>query len=304
DSPIGTFVVDVNATDPDVIGKITYSLSLTKESVRVLFEIDEQSGVITTNAIFTIDVADTDGMQGIFEIDPVTANISTVYSLDPFEVTPFYNLTVIASDGGERPKSSTVPVYVTVTDVIDPTTPSGSECLSEDDTCGCQILVTVIILLLVVVSVIALYYCCRQVCQEKDRYNLGWRKIKGSSKTSEDEQVPHKKGEFFIDSNGTIYAVCNIDSKEIALYTLTVMATDNGEEPQNSTVPVDIIVIDFNDNTSTFTESHFNGFVEENVQYHVKTVQVIATDADEGYTADVYYTILCGDDGDFAIDNE
>nr|XP_002730888.2 PREDICTED: protocadherin Fat 4-like [Saccoglossus kowalevskii] len=108
-------------------------------------------------------------------------------------------------------------------------------------------------------------------------------------------------GEFFIDSNGTIYAVGNIDREEIALYTLTVMATDNGEEPQSSTVPVDITVTDLNDNSPIFTENNYNGFVEENAQYYIKIVKVSATDADEGPNAEVYYTILCGDDGDFEI---
>nr|XP_006819360.1 PREDICTED: cadherin-related tumor suppressor-like [Saccoglossus kowalevskii] len=96
DSPIGTFVVDVNATDPDVIGMITYSLSPTKESVRVLFEIDEQSGVITTSATFTIDVADTE-----------------------YEIKSNYTLRVSAQDGGTPSLRNDTRVYIQVIYVND-----------------------------------------------------------------------------------------------------------------------------------------------------------------------------------------
>nr|XP_002734103.1 PREDICTED: cadherin-23-like [Saccoglossus kowalevskii] len=177
-TPIGTFVVDVDATDQDTVGYITYSLEPSVEYIQELFIINETSGVILTQSEFemgdinsdhqinvmahdgihsdyghilvevyyndsnthaprfsedlysttvyenisigtnltlNITAYDVDGVsyslrylgneRGIYVIDDVTAIISTVHLLDPYNMTQQYNLTVVATDHGVKPKT-------------------------------------------------------------------------------------------------------------------------------------------------------------------------------------------------------
>ncbi|GAA6067142.1 protocadherin-15a isoform X1 [Tachysurus ichikawai] len=70
---------------------------------------------------------------------------------------------------------------------------------------------------------------------------------------------------------------------------------------QSVPVTVNILVIDANDNTPTFSQVSYNIEVFTNMQPGETVIQLTAQDADEGLNGLVTYTILAGDQGHFVI---
>ena len=82
---LGKTIVNVNATDKDPFGGLTYSLH-------------------SPNNMFTVD--------------PASGKISAIYELDR-ETTDYYNLSVRATDGGSPALSDTAVVEILITDIND-----------------------------------------------------------------------------------------------------------------------------------------------------------------------------------------
>ncbi|XP_046690007.1 protocadherin-15a isoform X2 [Silurus meridionalis] len=84
-------------------------------------------------------------------------------------------------------------------------------------------------------------------------------------------------------------------------YTFTMVASDGVQ--QSAPVMVNILVIDANDNTPTFSQVSYNIEVFTNMQPGETVIQLTAQDTDEGLNGLVTYTILVGDQGHFVISN-
>ncbi|XP_035387701.1 protocadherin-15a isoform X3 [Electrophorus electricus] len=92
-----------------------------------------------------------------------------------------------------------------------------------------------------------------------------------------------------------------VDRETQMNYTFTMVASDGVQQ----TIPrtVNILVIDANDNTPTFSQVSYTKDVYTNMQPGDTVIQLTAQDADEGLNGLVTYIILAGDQGDFVINN-
>ncbi|XP_059421808.1 protocadherin-15a [Carassius carassius] len=84
-------------------------------------------------------------------------------------------------------------------------------------------------------------------------------------------------------------------------YTLTLVASDGVQ--QSRPVTVDILVIDANDNTPTFSQVSYSVEIFTNMLPGQTVLQLTAQDADAGLNGLITYAILAGDQGDFIINN-
>uniref|UniRef100_A0A672QQM8 Protocadherin-15-like n=1 Tax=Sinocyclocheilus grahami TaxID=75366 RepID=A0A672QQM8_SINGR len=84
-------------------------------------------------------------------------------------------------------------------------------------------------------------------------------------------------------------------------YTLTLVASDGVQ--QSRPVMVDILVIDANDNTPTFSLVSYSVEIFTNMLPGETVLQLTAQDADAGLNGLITYIILAGDQGDFIINN-
>ncbi|KAK7148219.1 hypothetical protein R3I93_012518 [Phoxinus phoxinus] len=84
-------------------------------------------------------------------------------------------------------------------------------------------------------------------------------------------------------------------------YTLTLVASDGVQ--QSRPVTVDILVIDANDNTPTFTQVSYSVEIFTNMLPGETVLQPTAQDADAGLNGLITYAILAGDQGHFIISN-
>ncbi|XP_042565502.1 protocadherin-15a isoform X2 [Clupea harengus] len=92
-----------------------------------------------------------------------------------------------------------------------------------------------------------------------------------------------------------------VDREKQMTYTFTLMASDGVQ--QSMPVTINILVIDANDNTPTFSQVSYSVEVFTDMQYGETVLQLTALDADEGLNGVVSYSILAGDQGDFIINN-
>ncbi|TRY57827.1 hypothetical protein DNTS_022741, partial [Danionella cerebrum] len=84
-------------------------------------------------------------------------------------------------------------------------------------------------------------------------------------------------------------------------YTLTLVASDGVQ--LSRPVTVDIVVVDANDNTPTFSQVSYSVEIFNNMLPGETVLQLIARDADADLNGLITYTILAGDQGDFIINN-
>uniref|UniRef100_A0A8C1W630 Protocadherin-related 15a n=1 Tax=Cyprinus carpio TaxID=7962 RepID=A0A8C1W630_CYPCA len=84
-------------------------------------------------------------------------------------------------------------------------------------------------------------------------------------------------------------------------YTLTLVASDGVQ--QSRPVMVDILVIDANDNTPTFSQVSYSVEIFTNMLPGETVLLLTAQDADAGLNGLITYAILAGDQGDFIINN-
>uniref|UniRef100_A0A915J8L7 Cadherin domain-containing protein n=1 Tax=Romanomermis culicivorax TaxID=13658 RepID=A0A915J8L7_ROMCU len=95
-----------------------------------------------------------------------------------------------------------------------------------------------------------------------------------------------------------------LDREFVEKYSLTVEASDSGNEKLTGTTIVTIIVIDLNDNSPKFDQPYYTGRVTENVSIGTKVLCILATDADSGTNGEVEYVLRKSvDEVPFKIDS-
>ncbi|XP_015453698.1 protocadherin gamma-A2 [Pteropus alecto] len=80
-----------------------------------------------------------------------------------------------------------------------------------------------------------------------------------------------------------------LDREEEAVHHLVLMALDAGDPVRSGTSRIRVMVLDVNDNAPVFTQPEYRVSVPENVPVGTRILVVTATDADEGYNAQVAY---------------
>ncbi|XP_048362992.1 protocadherin-15 isoform X3 [Sphaerodactylus townsendi] len=93
-----------------------------------------------------------------------------------------------------------------------------------------------------------------------------------------------------------------VDRELQQLYTFSMTASDGVQE--SPPVTVNIVVIDANDNTPTFSNISYNVKIYTDMRPGESVIKLTAMDADEGTNGQIIYEILTGDQGDFIINEQ
>ncbi|XP_036097480.1 protocadherin gamma-A2 isoform X5 [Molossus molossus] len=80
-----------------------------------------------------------------------------------------------------------------------------------------------------------------------------------------------------------------LNREEEAVHHLVLMALDGGDPVRSGTSRIRVTVLDVNDNAPVFTQPEYHVTVPENMPVGTRILTVTATDADEGYNAQVAY---------------
>uniref|UniRef100_A0A4X1SME6 Cadherin domain-containing protein n=1 Tax=Sus scrofa TaxID=9823 RepID=A0A4X1SME6_PIG len=80
-----------------------------------------------------------------------------------------------------------------------------------------------------------------------------------------------------------------LDREEEAVHHLVLVALDGGDPVKSGTSRIRVVVQDVNDNAPVFTQPEYRVSVPENTPVGTRILTVTATDADEGYNAQVAY---------------
>ena len=251
-SPNDTFVLSVSASDGDAErpnNDITFSLNGSRSDV--------------------------------FQIEPTSGDITVAMEVD-WEEGEVINITVIVTDRGQPPLSSTANVTIYIEDINDraPFFPPGSLSLGIFENTDPPAPVTP--------SVMAM-----------DPDSRG-----NSSRVSYQVLADLTDGRFVLDSeSGEVTFVRGTLNRERRLmYNMLIRAMDHGTPQLHTDATLNIAVLDVNDFDPVFNEEHFYGTVSENATVGTTILTLGATDRDVGTNAELsYYLIASDEDGYFTV---
>ncbi|XP_044133380.1 cadherin EGF LAG seven-pass G-type receptor 3-like [Bufo gargarizans] len=98
--------------------------------------------------------------------------------------------------------------------------------------------------------------------------------------------------------SGAITLNALLDYEDQMIYSLAVVAKDNGIPQKSDTTYVEIMVNDVNDNAPQFLNTQYHGIVSEDAPPFTSVLQISATDRDSHTNGRVQYTFQNGEDGD------
>ncbi|KAJ8383115.1 hypothetical protein SKAU_G00038930 [Synaphobranchus kaupii] len=220
--------------------------------------------------------------RGTFSIDSRTGDIFVIESLD-YERAHEYYLTIEATDGGSPSLSDTATVNINVTDVND-NSPVFSQTVyaavvGEDSDLG-KTVITV-------------------MAQDADGPSSNYihYSIAGGNQGSP----------FTIDAvKGEVKVARQLDREKTSGYTLTVLASDNGNPPKSGSATINIDVSDVNDNPPVFSQANYSLIVQENRPVGTTVLRLGVTDRDASHNGPPFsFTIVGGNQGNaFQINQE
>ncbi|XP_041055633.1 protocadherin-16-like [Carcharodon carcharias] len=212
-----------------------------------------------------------------FSIDPVTGVIRTSRVMDR-EEQDHYQVTVYVKDSGTPPNFATVTVSIRIEDEND------NRPMFEKDVYELQ------------------------VPENQERVSLFTAKATDKD-SGENGRLEYEiiegdpNGHFWIDQNtGILSTMSGLDRESISLYTLTILARDQGIPQHSCTVSVSVTVLDINDNSPTFMEPSYTIDIPEDSAVGTVIQTVSAADGDEGSNGDVLYYLSSEAQGMFHID--
>ncbi|GIY35474.1 protocadherin-like wing polarity protein stan [Caerostris darwini] len=272
-----TATVHINVTDANthrpVFEKVPYTASVSEDAVigTTVLVVEASDGDVGENARISYFIED----NPEFTIDSTTGAISTSQTLDR-ELTAGFVLVVTAQDHGSPSLSDTINVEVEVLDVNDNPPnfilPSYSASIREDALVGSSVL---------------------QVSASDKDIGLSGQ-VRYTFSGGEDGD-----GAFIVEpTSGIIRTNQMLDRESVSKYKLVVHAVDRGVTPLSSSAAITVNIEDVNDNPPRFDTDVVKLFVSENSPIGSLVGEIMATDPDEGPNADIFYSIVGGQDGD------
>ncbi|XP_039607150.1 protocadherin Fat 4 isoform X1 [Polypterus senegalus] len=203
-----------------------------------------------------------------FAIDSSTGQVTLISRLD-HEATASYSLTILATDSGHVPLSSSCTLSITVLDENDnpPSFPKST----------------------LIVDVL-----------ENMRIGELVASVTATDSDSGDNAeiiymitATNNHGTFSISPNtGSIFLVRKLDYETQSLYTLNITAMDKGRPPKSSSVSLIIQVRDFNDNPPSFPPDDIFKSIIENIPIGTSVMSVTAHDTDADINGELEYSII------------
>lgn len=240
DKVMGDFVLKVRARDEDEgkNGKVRYSIQ-NKKSIDYAFDVNDRTGVITVER-----------------------------DLDR-EKTPTYNLVIKAEDQGTPPKSATVNVKITLTDINDcvPQFTKSSYRTTIKENVRPGTLITTIV---------------ATDCDQGTNGEVFYEIVSGNDMNL-----------FAINKiNGQLRVKSKLDYERTSVFYLWVSAQDKGQTFLDNQTEVEIILQDVNDNAPEFISDNFKVSVLENVKVGQVFSRVQAIDSDDGSNKMIVYSLI------------
>uniref|UniRef100_A0A8C9T5I0 FAT atypical cadherin 3 n=1 Tax=Scleropages formosus TaxID=113540 RepID=A0A8C9T5I0_SCLFO len=252
-----------------------YENTATKALLTRLQAIDPDEGV-NRKVLYSL----VDSANGFFSIDKSSGIVVLEHVLDR-ELQSSYNITVRASDQGERVKlSSLAHVTITVLDMNDnPPVFERRDYLAtvpEDVLLGTEVL--------------------RVYAASKD--------IGTNAEISYSIRSGNEHGKFHIHPlTGVITVSKALDFETCRDYFLTVEARDGGTPPLSAVTTVNINLTDVNDNAPMFSRDVYAAITSEDATIGESVVQVMAEDVDSQVNGQILFSIVSGDrENQFFID--
>lgn len=268
---VSIILLDVNDNPPSFISpKLTYIQENTPTDT-IVFRAQATDPDSGPNCYIQYSLLSSLGNK--FSIGNIDGEVHLTGELDREDVSN-YTLTIIATDKGEPPLSSSVDVTVMVLDVND-NNPRFSQSIfkveiSENTLTGTDLI--------------------QVVASDADEG------LNGMVRYSIIEGNPNN--EFRIDSvTGVISIAKPLDREKRSSYTLVVQSSDRGSNSRTDTATVSIILTDVNDVVPKFELSPYSVNVPENLETLPKVIlQVVARDDDQGLNSKLTYAIASGNE--------
>uniref|UniRef100_A0A673FPT8 FAT atypical cadherin 1a n=1 Tax=Sinocyclocheilus rhinocerous TaxID=307959 RepID=A0A673FPT8_9TELE len=213
--------------------------------------------------------------RGAFRVDPHTGGVFVIEPLD-YETAHEFYLTVEATDGGTPPLSDMATVNINLTDVNDNSPIFNqdiySAVISEDAELGKTVLTV--------------------MADDADG---------PSSNQVHFSIIDGNQGSpFTIDPiRGEVKVARQLDREKTSGYTLTVLASDNGNPARSSSATVNIDVSDINDNPPLFSQANYSIIIQENQPVGTSVLQMTVSDRDASHNGPPFtFSIISGNEGD------
>lgn len=87
-----------------------------------------------------------------------------------------------------------------------------------------------------------------------------------------------------------------LDREQKATYNLSVKAFDQGTPQLSQTTKLYVLVLDINDNPPEFVHKFYHAIVQEMESVGTEVVKVLATSKDTGVNAEIFYSIVGGNE--------
>uniref|UniRef100_A0A8C7XD02 Cadherin domain-containing protein n=1 Tax=Oryzias sinensis TaxID=183150 RepID=A0A8C7XD02_9TELE len=105
-------------------------------------------------------------------------------------------------------------------------------------------------------------------------------------------------------TSGLLTLVMELDFEKERMHQFHIKATDGGWISKTGMLNVTVLVVDINDNPPVFLLSEYIALVPENSEIGTVVLDAIATDMDSGQNAQIFYSLVAGHVGKFAINAE
>ncbi|XP_037118459.1 protocadherin Fat 4 [Syngnathus acus] len=274
---VSIILLDVNDCPPTFISqKMTYIQENTPVDTSVFSALatDADSG---PNSYVEYSLKGPFGNK--FSIGTIDGDVRLIGELDREELAN-YTLTVVATDKGEPPLSSTMDVTMLVLDVND-NTPTFSQNIydieiEENTLTGMDII--------------------QVFATDSDEGTNGQIRFSISGGNT--------NRDFRMDSvTGMVSVAKQLDREVQASYSLVVQASDRGSSPRVDHATVNIVLLDVNDCSPVFELSPYTVNVQENLESLPRNIlQVVARDDDQGANGQLSYMLSGGnDEGGFSL---
>ncbi|XP_043917634.1 protocadherin Fat 4 [Protopterus annectens] len=270
---VSIILLDVNDNPPSFISpKVTYIQENTPIDT-IMFKVQATDPDSGPNSY--VEYTLLNRLGNTFSIGTVDGEVRLTNELDREDISN-YSLTVIATDKGVPPLSSSMDVTVIVLDIND-NKPLFAQNLYEIEIDENTLTGTDLIQVTAVDP--------DEGTNGQVRYN-----IMGGNENSE----------FRIDFFTGVLAVAKqLDRETRASYALTIQAADRGSSPRTDTTTVRIVLLDLNDFTPVFELSPYTVSVPENSEILPESIlMVVARDDDQGLNSQLTYNIVSGNEDD------
>ncbi|XP_038061188.1 uncharacterized protein LOC119731947 isoform X4 [Patiria miniata] len=258
--------------DPPEFTMTRYEVNLTENVgegfpfLQVMAQVPGKPNSIVT---YSLDSNVNPSILQLFDVDPITGWLTTKGTIDYETGLPLYTFTVLGVNDGTLPGSAAVWVYIQ--DVNDNAPvfvnyPTSAVTVDENKAGG-----------FVVATVSA------NDVDSGLNGNVVYEITGGND-----------EGHFDIIANNgeaLIVTTTELDRETIESYMLTITASDQGVPVMNSSIFIDVVVNDLNDNPPGFNQTSYNATVEENVLLNRPITTVLITDLDTPASNNIVFQI-------------